>query len=105
MRRIIVFNRVSADGYFTSVDGKLSWAVPDEELERMGAGSLAETDTILFGRRTYEMFESFWPKVVGDEPAAPDPHTEGRRSTEVRVMGTWINAATKWVFSRTRKEV
>ncbi len=32
-----MFNRVSADGYFTSADGNLSWAVQDEELQRMGA--------------------------------------------------------------------
>ncbi|HZJ56361.1 MAG TPA: dihydrofolate reductase family protein [Myxococcaceae bacterium] len=105
MRRIIVFNRVSADGYFASADGNLDWAVPDEELEQMGAGSLEGADMMLFGRRTYEMFESFWPKAVTEASTAPDPHGKGRQSAEARAMGTWINAATKWVFSRTRKEV
>ena len=71
----------------------------------MAAGSLDGADRILFGRRTYEMFESFWPKVVSDAPTAPDPHQPGRASAEVRAMGAWIDAATKWVFSRTRREV
>jgi len=31
MRRILMYNRVSADGYFTSADGKLDWVVPDPE--------------------------------------------------------------------------
>ena len=105
MRRIIAFEHLSADGYFTSGDGKLDWTVPDEELDRMGAGNAAGADMMLFGRRTYEMFESFWPKVVSDAPTAPDPHAEGRATAEARAMGEWINAATKWVFSRTRKEV
>jgi dihydrofolate reductase len=105
MRRIIVFEHLSADGYFASGDGKLDWTVPDEELDRMGAGNASGADMILFGRRTYEMFESFWPKVVSDAPTAPDPHAEGRATAEARAMGEWINAATKWVFSRTRKEV
>lgn len=105
MRRIIVFNHVSADGYFASRDGSLSWAVLDEELERRSAGNLDDADTILFGRRTYDMFESFWPKVVKDSPTAPSPHGGGRVSAEARAMGAWINAATKWVFSRTRQEV
>jgi dihydrofolate reductase len=105
MRRIIAFEHLSADGYFASGDGKLDWTVPDEELDRMGAGNASGADMILFGRRTYEMFESFWPKVVSDAPTAPDPHAEGRATAEARAMGEWINAATKWVFSRTRKEV
>ena len=105
MRRIMVFNRVSADGYFASSKGDLDWAVQDEELEQMAAESLDGADTILFGRRTYEMFESFWPKAVTEAPTAPDPHGAGRESADVRALGVWINAATKWVFSRTRKEV
>ena len=104
MRRIIVFEHVTADGYFASHDGNLSWAIPDEELERMNAGNLDEADSILLGRRTYEMFESFWPTVTSDSPTAPSPHG-GRASAEARAMGVWINAATKWVFSRTRKAV
>ena len=36
MRRITVFEHMSADGYFTSHDGTLAWTVPDEELDRMG---------------------------------------------------------------------
>ena len=105
MRRIIVFNHVSADGYFASRDGSLNWPVLDEELEGRSAGNLGDADTILFGRRTYDMFESFWPKVVKDSPTVPSPHGGGRASAEARAMGVWINAATKWVFSRTRKEV
>jgi dihydrofolate reductase len=104
MRRIIVFDHVSADGYFATPDGKLDWAVKDPELDRMGAASVDGAGTILFGRRTYEMFEGFWPKVVSDAPTAPDPHG-GHASAEARAMGAWINAATKWVFSRTRREV
>ena len=105
MRRIIVFEHMSADGYFTSRDGKLDWTVPDEDLDRMGVGGADAADMMLFGRRTYEMFESFWPRAVSDAPTAPDPHAEGRATAETRAMGEWINATTKWVFSRTRKEV
>jgi len=106
MRRIVAFNRVSADGYFATADGNLGWVVPDQEIDKLGGEAVPGSDNmILFGRRTYDMFESFWPHVVGDSPTAPDPHAPGRQSPELRAMGVWINEATKVVFSRTRKGV
>lgn len=105
MRRIVAFNRVSADGYFAGPNGNLDWVVQDEELDRAAAERLPDADTILFGRRTYELFEGFWPHAVNDSPTAPDPHSAGRRSREIRDIGIWINEATKVVFSRTRKAV
>jgi len=105
MRRIVTFNRVSADGYFAGPDGNLDWVVPDEELDQGAAENLSGAGTILFGRRTYELFEKFWPHAVDDSPTAPDPHGAGRRPPEMRAMAVWINEATKVVFSRTRTDV
>lgn len=104
-RRIVMFNQVTADGYFAGPDGNLDWVVPEDELDKAAAEGLSGVDTILFGRRTYELFEGFWPHAVDDSPTAPDPHTAGRRSREIRDIGNWINETAKVVFSRTRKEV
>jgi dihydrofolate reductase len=100
-----MFNRVSADGYFAAPDGNLDWVVPEEQLDKAGADSLSDSDTILLGRRTYEMFESFWPHALDDTATAADPHSAGRRSPEIRAMAVWINNAIKLVVSKTRKEV
>jgi len=100
MRKIVAFDRVSADGYFAAEDGGLGWVVPEEALDRGAADNLGGADTILFGRRTYDMFESFWPHA-GDE----DPHNPGRHSPELRAMAKWINEADKLVVSRTRRDV
>jgi dihydrofolate reductase len=105
MRRIVAFDRVSADGYFAAPDGNLDWVVPDDEVDKAGAQGIPDTDTILFGRRTYEQFEGFWPHTLDDSPTAPDPHAAGRRSPAIRAMAIWINEATKVVFSKTRKDV
>jgi dihydrofolate reductase len=105
MRLIVAFDRVSADGYFADTDGGLGWAVPEPELDRGVAERLSGTGTILFGRRTYDMFERFWPTAVRDDGPAADPHAPGRLSPEMRAMADWINAAEKIVFSRTRPDV
>jgi dihydrofolate reductase len=100
-----MFNRVTADGYFSGPDGKLDWTVPDDEADNAGADAISGFDTILFGRRTYDMFEGFWPHAVDDASTAQDPHSAGRRSPALRAMAVWINEANKLVFSRTRKDV
>jgi dihydrofolate reductase len=105
MRRIVAFNRVTADGYFTGPDGSLDWVVPEPEIDKEAGEGMSGTGAILFGRRTYEMFEGFWPHALDDSGTAPDPHAEGRRSPEMRAMAVWINEAEKVVFSRTRKDV
>lgn len=102
-RQITMFNRVSADGYFSGADGNLDWVVPDQEVDKEGVAGIPETDTVLFGRRTYEMFEKFWPHVLEDSPTAPDPHMPGRKSEELRAFATMLNEANKLVFSRTLK--
>ena len=105
LRRIIMFNRVTADGYFAAPDGNLNWVVPDDALDSAGVEAIPSVDTILFGRRTYEMFERFWPRALDDSSTAADPHAAGRRSPAMRAMAIWINEATKLVFSRTLKDV
>jgi dihydrofolate reductase len=100
MSRIIMFNRVSADGYFAGLDGNLNWFVPDDDIDKAGAQSGPEFDTIVFGRRTYEMFASYWPHAVDESP-----HNPGRRSSDIGAMATFLNETPKLVFSKTLAEV
>src|SRR2546423_11533305 len=105
MRRIIAFNRVSAEGYFSAPDGNLDWVVPEEDLDKEAAKNLSGQGTLMFGRRTYEMFASFWPHQLDKPTGAEDPHNPGRRPPEMRAMAVFINEAVKIVFSRTLKDV
>ena len=103
MRRIVMFNRVTADGYFAAPDGNLDWVVPEEEIDKESVAAAPGTDTVLFGHRTYQMFASFWPRFLEDASIS-DPHDPGRRSPEMKAMGVMLNEAEKVVFSRTPKE-
>ncbi len=96
MRRLHMFNRVSADGYFGAPDGNLDWVVQDPELDKYATRGMDETGAMLFGRVTYDGFKSFWPHAVDESPHGP-----ARRSPELAAMGAWINKTTKYVFSRT----
>jgi dihydrofolate reductase len=105
MRKIIVFNRVSADGYFAGADGNLDWVVQETGFDSDVAGRLSGSDMMLFGRKTYDMFESFWPHAIDTPTTAMDPHGPPRSTPELHAMGVWINESAKLVFSRTRTEV
>lgn len=96
-RRIVMFNRVSADGCFAGPDGNLDWVVPDPEIDRGAKDAAAQFDTILLGRRTYEMFARFWPHVDVNAASVAGPH--GGRSADLREMAIFLNDAAKLVFS------
>lgn len=105
MRRIIVFDNVSADGCFSDAKGGLDWVVNDPDLlakNGAAAGSSARGGgTLLFGRRTYDMFAAFWPHVTRN---TPDPHARGPVGPEMLAMADMLNASEKLVWSRTLKE-
>jgi dihydrofolate reductase len=103
-RRIVAFNRVSADGYFTPPDGNLNWVVPEPEIDKGAAQNMTGQGTMLFGRRTYDMFASYWPHALEDPKGPADPHSAGRRTPETKAMAVYINDAIKIVFSRTLKD-
>ena len=69
MNRIIVNNRITVDGMFAGPNGELDWFMPDIELDSyvFGPSGKEQPTTVLFGRTTYDMFASYWPKVHSGE--------------------------------------
>lgn len=67
MRKLFLFMMVSLDGYIEGEGHDLSWHHVDSEFNDFAAKQLDEADTILFGRRTYDLMESFWPSPQGLE--------------------------------------
>ena len=62
MRSLIVFNQVSLDGFFTDLNGDMSWAhKQDAEWNSFVEENASAGGELLFGRITYELMASFWP--------------------------------------------
>jgi dihydrofolate reductase len=68
MRRIFLFMNATLDGYFEGPGHDISWA--HAEPEAFSVEVSREVDTILLGRRTYDLMKSFWPMP---EAAEADP--------------------------------
>jgi dihydrofolate reductase len=69
MRKVIVSNVMSLDGFFEGPSKKLDWFAPDEEFFEYARKLLRSVDTILFGRTTYEHMAGYWPNAPADEIA------------------------------------
>lgn len=95
MGKLFTFITISVDGFFEGRDHDISWHNVDDEVHKFAIMQLRETDAILFGRRTYELFEDFWPK------AAEDP----RISKDNLEIARLINNMDKVVFSKTLTKV
>jgi len=110
MRKIIVSNMISLDGFIAGPNGELDWHLADEEFEKRAADMLNTVDTILFGRVTYEGMASYWPTAVTSPTGTL--YTEGtkiRVPTQASKIHTEIahkmNTLSKIVFSRTLEKV
>jgi dihydrofolate reductase len=90
MRRLVVFNSVSLDGYFTDANADMNFAHnthPDAEWDTFVSSNARGGGILLFGRITYELMASFWPT-----PSA---------AAIMPVVAERMNNLPKVVFSRT----
>ena len=63
---MFLFMMVSLDGYFEGKNHDLSWHnANNAEFSNYANQQTASLDTIIFGKRTYDMMANFWPKPIG----------------------------------------
>ncbi len=91
MRKLILQEWLSLDGYAVDRDGRLDFfpaTESDRYSDRDQLAFLDGVDTILLGRRTYELFVDFWPAAT----------------TDTEIIADRLNALPKLVFSNTLRE-
>ena len=91
MRKVFLFMLVSLDGFFEGLKQDISWHNVDAEFNEFAIQQTSEVNTLLFGRKTYELMASYWP-------------TESAKNDDPVVVGR-MNSLPKIVFSKTLKKV
>jgi dihydrofolate reductase len=71
MRKLIVANIVSLDGYYEGPGANVMVLPMDHSFDAYNAERLRAADTLLLGRRSYEGFKGYWPPVADDPGATP----------------------------------
>jgi dihydrofolate reductase len=94
MRNLIFFMHTSLDGFVAGLNGELDWAKLDDDMFDFVATMTDNADTALYGRVTYQLMESYWPKA-GEQPNATKHAIEHSR---------WYNKVSKVVLSKTINE-
>jgi len=90
MRKLSVFESISIDGYFCDAGGGMSWAHAgrdDAEFAAWVSGNASGGGELLFGRKTYQMMEAFWPTPMA--------------AAQMPIVAKGMNAARKYVASTT----
>ncbi len=71
MRKVIVCNIMSLDGYYEGPGGNVMALPMDEAFDAYNVERMRAAGTVLLGRASYEGFSSYWPGVA-DAPVDPD---------------------------------
>jgi len=66
MRRLIVSNMMSLDGYYEGPGENVLVLPLDDAFDAYNAERLRAADTLLLGRNSYDGFKGFWPSVADD---------------------------------------
>ncbi len=84
MRKVYLFMMISLDGFFEGPNHELDWHNADnDEFLDFAVEQLDATDTLVFGRRTYDMMAEFWPS---DYALKTDPETAKRMNSYRKIV-------------------
>lgn len=99
MRKLIVCNIMSLDGYVEGPGGNVMVLPMDGFFDAYNLERLRTADTLLLGATTYMGFKSFWPEVAENPEKSPAVANHPELADLHREIGQRNNAARKVVVS------
>ncbi len=88
MRKVVMFNLITLDGYFEGVNKwDIGWHQVDDEFNEFSIEQLSQCGGLIFGRVTFQGMVSYWPTPTAIKN---DPIVAGK-----------MNSIPKFVFSKT----
>lgn len=93
MKKIVWFMHVSLDGFVAGPNGEIDWVHVDEEIFDYAGNRTNEADTALYGRKTFELMEGYWP-TAADQPNASKHDIQ---------HSAWYKKVRKVIVSKTMK--
>ncbi|MER5326258.1 dihydrofolate reductase family protein [Streptosporangium roseum] len=91
MRKLTLWMNTSLDGYTEGPGGEFDWPVMEQEVQELVLQLAQQFDGILFGRKVFELLNSYWPTA----------DTQPDAGTYERVYAPHYRQTPKYVFSRT----
>ncbi len=94
MSKLVTLMHISLDGLIGGSNGELDWVKLGDKLFDEVNKFTDESDTALYGRKTYEIMEAYWP-TAADKPNA---------SKHDKIHSAWYKRVNKIVLSKTMKD-
>ncbi|RHX77941.1 dihydrofolate reductase family protein [Leptospira yasudae] len=107
MKKVILQQMISLDGYFEGPQRSIDWHVVDKEFNEYAVDFLNSVDTLLFGRVTYELMAGYWTTAdaLRDDPIVAAKMNELRKVVYSKTLkkADWNN--TKLISSNLIEEI
>lgn len=91
MKNLILTMHVTLDGFVAGPAGEMDWIHIDDEIFDYAGKMTDQADTALYGRKTWEMMDSYWP--TADESPTASKHDKEHSA--------WYRKVMKIVISKT----
>jgi dihydrofolate reductase len=96
MGKIIALGHISLDGYMADPEGQINWIRMDGEVAVLVAELYRNAAGTIYGRKTYELMDPFWPNVLKTPEKWPD---------WMLAYAEWVDEALKVVVTTTLKSI
>jgi dihydrofolate reductase len=97
MRKVILFNMATLDGFFAGPNGEIDWHHVDDEFNEFAMAQLNAADGLLFGRVTYQGMASYWPT---DMARTNDPMVADKMNTLPKIVFSRTLESAEWTNTR-----